>query len=209
MSQPLAAHFSKRSFRMAKRPGLAFILRNSYSSSLDSFRIRFAASQVAVTRFTYPVQRQRFPMRASRTSGVSRAAHSSRLSIAHSPSTIWWKCTEARTSPRFRWAPLGSLKDNEFEEALSHPWRRKARHFSKPSSRTRRNTPSSPFAHCAYAFRNWLRVIGTYETKPLILLGRRFDAKTKTQQSIEIAEFLVSILVAGIGFEPMTFRLWA
>lgn len=35
-------------------------------------------------------------------------------------------------------------------------------------------------------------------------VGQRFDVKTKTQQSVEIAGFLVSILVAGTGFEPAT-----
>jgi hypothetical protein len=37
-------------------------------------------------------------------------------------------------------------------------------------------------------------------------LGSIPVAKTKPQQSIEIAGVLIN-LVAGIGFEPMTFRL--
>src|SRR5450631_1994223 len=60
----------------------------------------------------------------------------------------------------------------------------KAKHSSEPSSLIRRNTQSPSFARCANAFRNWLRVIWTYETKPLILLGRRFDLKTKTQSKL-------------------------
>jgi hypothetical protein len=47
------------------------------------------------------------------------------------------------------------------------------------------------------SIRNWLRVIRTYETKPLICWGDGSTLKTKTQQSNEIAGFLVSILVAG------------
>jgi hypothetical protein len=49
--------------------------------------------------------------------------------------------------------------------------------------------------------------LGPAKPSHLILLGDDSTLKTKTQQSIEIARFLVSILVAGIGFEPMTFRL--
>jgi hypothetical protein len=39
------------------------------------------------------------------------------------------------------------------------------------------------------------------------MTGGDATLKTKAQQSIEIAGLLLSILVAGIGFEPMTFRL--
>ncbi len=51
--------------------------------------------------------------------------------------------------------------------------------------------------------RNWLRGDLNLRNHVIDFVG----PKAKTWQSIEIARFLSSILVAGIGFEPMTFRL--
>jgi hypothetical protein len=47
----------------------------------------------------------------------------------------------------------------------------------------------------------------TTEDMPPRLAAIDANRKTKAQQSVEIAGLLVSSLVAGIGFEPMTFRL--